>query len=55
MPWDELESKLNILNLELESNNVPVSRSLLKELVTGYQPKGGVVDWVWMENEKVSA
>jgi FlaA1/EpsC-like NDP-sugar epimerase len=52
LPWDELESKLNILNGALESNNVPVIRTLLKELVPGYQPESEVVDWVWMENEK---
>jgi FlaA1/EpsC-like NDP-sugar epimerase len=55
LPWDELESKLNILNAALESNNVPVIRTLLKELVPGYQPESEVVDWVWMENEKASA
>jgi FlaA1/EpsC-like NDP-sugar epimerase len=55
LPWDELESKLNILNGALESNNVPVIRTLLKELVPGYQPESEVVDWVWMENEKASA
>jgi FlaA1/EpsC-like NDP-sugar epimerase len=53
--WDELESKLSILNGALESNNVPVIRSLLKELVPGYQPETEVVDWVWMENEKAIA
>jgi FlaA1/EpsC-like NDP-sugar epimerase len=52
LPWDELESKLNILNIALDSNNVPVIRTLLKELVPGYQPESEVVDWVWMENEK---
>jgi FlaA1/EpsC-like NDP-sugar epimerase len=55
LPWDDLESKLNILNGALESNNVPVIRSLLKELVPGYQPESEVVDWVWLENEKASA
>jgi FlaA1/EpsC-like NDP-sugar epimerase len=55
LPWDELESKLNILNGALESNNVPVIRTLLKELVPGYQSESEVVDWVWMENEKASA
>ena len=55
LPWDELESKLNILNSALESNNVPVIRTLLKELVPGYQPELEVVDWVWMENEKATA
>ena len=55
LPWNELESKLNILNVALESNNVPVIRTLLKELVPGYQPEKEVVDWVWMENEKSMA
>jgi len=55
LPWDELESKLNILNSALDSNNVPVIRTLLKELVPGYQPESEVVDWVWMENEKATA
>jgi FlaA1/EpsC-like NDP-sugar epimerase len=55
LPWDELESKLNILNAALESNNVPVIRTLLKELVPGYQPESNVVDWVWMQIEKSSA
>ena len=55
LPWDELESKLNILYGALKSNNVPLIRTLLKELVPGYQPEGDVVDWVWMENEKAIA
>jgi FlaA1/EpsC-like NDP-sugar epimerase len=55
LPWDELQSKLNILSSALESNNVPVIRTLLKELVPGYQPETEVVDWVWMENEKATA
>jgi FlaA1/EpsC-like NDP-sugar epimerase len=55
LPWDDLESKLNILNDVLESNDVPAIRSLLKELVPGYQPEGDVVDWVWRENEKAIA
>jgi FlaA1/EpsC-like NDP-sugar epimerase len=55
LPWDNLESKLNILNSAIDSNNVPVIRTLLKELVPGYQPEENVVDWVWMENEKATA
>jgi FlaA1/EpsC-like NDP-sugar epimerase len=54
LPWDELESKLNILNSALDSNNVPVIRTLLKELVPGYQPQAEVVDWVWMEKLKAT-
>jgi FlaA1/EpsC-like NDP-sugar epimerase len=52
LPWDELQSKLNVLNGALDVNNVPLIRTLLKDMVPGYQPDGDVVDWVWMENEK---
>ena len=52
LPWDELHIKLNNLNAALDVNNVPLIRTLLKELVPGYQPDGVVVDWVWMENAK---
>jgi FlaA1/EpsC-like NDP-sugar epimerase len=55
LPWDELESKLNFLNVALELNDVPLIRNLIKELVPGYQPEGNVVDWVWLENEKANA
>lgn len=40
---------------ELETENALPLRRLLKELVPGYQPDGEVVDWVWMENEKLAA
>ena len=55
LQWDDLESKLNFLNNALETNNIPVIRALLKELVPGYQPDAEVVDWVWMQNEKATA
>lgn len=54
LPWDELQAKLSGLGLALDANDVPLIRSLLKELVPGYQPDGEVVDWVWMENAKVA-
>lgn len=55
LPWGELEKKLNILNVALDSNDIPLMRTLLKELVPGYQPEAEVVDWVWMENFKSDA
>jgi len=54
LEWDKLESKLNILNNALDSNNVPVIRTLLKELVPDYQPEADVYDWIWMENKNAS-
>ncbi len=54
LPWDELQAKLGGLGLALDANDVPLIRSLLKDLVPGYQPDGEVVDWVWMENAKAA-
>ena len=54
LPWDELQIKLNCLNDALDVNDVPLIRTLLKDLVPGYQSEGAVVDWVWMENEKLA-
>jgi FlaA1/EpsC-like NDP-sugar epimerase len=51
LPWDELQSKLAILDAALDANDVPQIRALLKDLVPGYQPVGEVVDWVWVENQ----
>ena len=54
LPWDELHDKLQALSLALDLNDVPHIRKQLKDLVPGYQPEGDVVDWVWMENEKMA-
>jgi FlaA1/EpsC-like NDP-sugar epimerase len=52
LPWDELQGKLAILDAALDANNVSEIRTLLTELVPGYQPDAEVVDWVWLENKK---
>lgn len=44
--WPELSVRLNALIDALNANDVPAIRTLLKELVPGYQPEGKVVDWV---------
>ncbi len=51
LPWDELQAKLAGLTQALDANDVPLIRTLLKDLVPGYQPDGEVVDWVWVENQ----
>ena len=48
LSWPLLESKLNALSMAMGVNDVPVIRALLKDLVSGYQPSGDVVDWVHM-------
>lgn len=52
LSWAELESKLNAVSMAMTVNDVPVIRALLKDLVSGYQPNGKVVDWVHMALER---
>jgi len=46
VPWPELSTCLDGLTSALNANDVPLIRSLLKQMVPGYQPDGEVVDWV---------
>jgi hypothetical protein len=50
-----LFAKLNSLNLALSGNDVPVIRSFLQQLVTGHQPSGEVVKWIYLVQERQSA
>ena len=52
LTWPQLEGKLNALSMAMSVNDVPVIRALLKDLVSGYQPSGEVVDWVHMALER---
>jgi FlaA1/EpsC-like NDP-sugar epimerase len=50
--WPALEQKLNALSIAMSANDVPVIRALLKDLVSGYQPTGEVVDWVHLAMQR---
>ena len=52
LPWPALEQKLNTLSIAMSANDVPVIRALLKDLVSGYQPTGEVVDWVHLAMQR---
>ncbi len=54
LPWPELQAQLTELMQAVETNNVPAMRAQIQHLVPGYQPDGEVVDWVWLEQAKVS-
>jgi FlaA1/EpsC-like NDP-sugar epimerase len=51
LPWKVLEGKLEALRIALETNDVGVVRAMLQQLVSGYQPTGDIVDWIYMEQE----
>jgi FlaA1/EpsC-like NDP-sugar epimerase len=54
LPWSNLEEKLDALSIAMSVNDVPVIRGLLQQLVKGYEPSGEVVDWIYLENERVA-
>ena len=46
--WSIFEKHLDTLRTAVESNDVNAIRVLLTLLVSGYQPSGDVVDWVYL-------
>ena len=46
LPLADLTRRLQVLTQALNANDVPLVRTLLKDLVPGYQPDAEVVDWV---------
>ncbi len=55
LAWPALEEKLEALQVALNVNDVGVIRTMLQRLVAGYQPQGGIVDWVHLEHEAADA
>jgi FlaA1/EpsC-like NDP-sugar epimerase len=54
IPWKVLEDKLNALHLLLNSNDVSLIRSTLKDILPGYTPNEKIVDWVYLEQSSDS-
>ncbi|MBU0501284.1 MAG: polysaccharide biosynthesis protein [Gammaproteobacteria bacterium] len=51
LPWADLEQRLDALEIALNVNDVGVVRLMMQQLVSGYTPSGGIVDWVHLEQE----
>lgn len=51
LSWAVLNEKIQNLEEVLRANDIPAARLLLKQLVSGYVPSGGIVDWVCLANE----
>jgi FlaA1/EpsC-like NDP-sugar epimerase len=47
--WSELQEKLGMLQIGLNLQDVGVVRAILKDIVAGYTPSSGIVDWVHLE------
>lgn len=54
LPWAQLQQSLGALHLAKGVNDVPLIRGLLQQLVSGYEPTGDVVDWVYLAQERES-
>lgn len=52
LPLPVLEGRLEALEAALAANDVGHARSLLQELVSGYQPTGDIVDWVCLARDE---
>ncbi len=50
LPWPALQQRLADLMAAVDANDVPRMRTLIQQLVPGYQPEGDVVDWVHLAN-----
>lgn len=55
LPLEEFTARMWIMSEALDVNDVPMIRSLLKDLVHGYQPDSNVVDWVYLEKSSALA
>ena len=53
IPWEELKSDLNTLKILARQGNVRMLLALLQKLVTTYQPKHNIVDWVVSGQEQI--
>lgn len=49
MSWSLIEEKLNALRIALENNDVGMLRTMMINLVAGYEPKDEIVDWIFMQ------
>ena len=52
LPWAQLQQSLGALHMAKGVNDVALIRGLLQQLVSGYQPSGEVVDWVYRAQER---
>ncbi|MCD5971702.1 polysaccharide biosynthesis protein [Pseudomonas quasicaspiana] len=49
MPWEILKSKLESLLDAVAKDDYLLVRQVLREMVVGYTPEGGIVDWIYLE------
>lgn len=51
IPWGELKTRLDGLEMALNVNDVGGIRLMMQQLVAGYSPSDDIVDWVYLQQE----
>ena len=55
LSWAQLQQSLGALHMAKGANDVALIRGLLQQMVSGYEPSGEVVDWVYLAQEREAA
>lgn len=55
LPWSSMASKLEVISIAAEKNDIEQVRALLEEVVNGYQPSGALVDWVYVASKRTTS
>ena len=55
VPWPQLEPELQALEQAMARFDLEAVRAALLKLVSGYQPANGLVDWVYLEEQRQQA
>jgi FlaA1/EpsC-like NDP-sugar epimerase len=55
LAWPDLSKRLEALEKALDDNDIPLARTMLETLVSGYTPNVDVVDFVFRERETDTA
>ncbi len=53
LPLEELEGKLQLLQAALDINDLDQIFQILERLISGYQMSGNIMDWVYLEKNKI--
>ncbi|MET3053311.1 nucleoside-diphosphate sugar epimerase/dehydratase [Pseudomonas alkylphenolica] len=49
MPWDQLKERLALLLTAVGTDDYEMVRQLLRDVVSGYNPDGAIVDWIYLK------
>lgn len=48
-PWEAVKELIACLATALEADDYPKVRSSLRDILSGYNPEGDIVDWIYQQ------